>query len=367
MNQHYQEQVSQLKEPTFKGSYPKEDCIFMLKDIGDAVAEEQNEIREQKMAGGTHYSEMLPVEKYPTEEYLNLFEVSLQQTASLMAQYVADVTELILKERGNDVIFVSLARAGTPIGVLMKRYAKERYGLDIPHYSISIIRGKGIDENAVLYITNKHQSTNLQFIDGWTGKGAIGKVLEASVHSLYQKYDLRLSPELAVLADPSHSASIYGTREDYFLPSSCLNSIVSGLASRTVHRDDLIGEFDYHGSKYYEEWELIDFSRYFVDKVACHFANTVVREVKKGEVTFKGWKQVEEIQRRYQVNDINKIKPGIGETTRVLLRRVPYKLLIKENSPKLDYILALANEKNVPVEIYPHMSYSCVGLIRESE
>lgn len=367
MNQQYQEQVSQLKEPTFKGSYPKEDCIFVLKDIGDAIREEQNDIREQKMAGGTHYSEMLPVETYPSKEYLDLFEASLQETAPLMAQYVADVTELVLKERGRDVIFVSLARAGTPIGVLMKRYAKERYGLDIPHYSISIIRGKGVDENAILYITHKHQSTNLQFIDGWTGKGAIGKVLEASVHSLYQKYDLRLSPELAVLADPSHSASIYGTREDYFLPSSCLNSIVSGLASRTVHREDLIGAFDYHGSKYYQEWEAVDFSLYFVDKVSLHFPHTVVREVEKGEVTFKGWKEVQEVQRRYQVNDINKIKPGIGETTRVLLRRVPYKLLIKENTPALAHILSLAIEKKVPVEIYPDMSYSCMGLIKESE
>ncbi|WP_305037295.1 RNA-binding protein, partial [Bacillus cereus group sp. BfR-BA-01441] len=59
------------------------------------------------------------------------------------------------------------------------------------------------------------------------------------------------------------------------------------------------------------------------------------------------------------------IKPGVGETTRVLLRRIPWKILIrKQNNPDLKHILLLAKEKNAPIEIYENMAYSCCGLIK---
>ena len=61
-------------------------------------------------------------------------------------------SEKILKQKGADVVLVSLARAGTPIGILAKRYIKYKYNLNLPHYTISIIRDKGIDENALKYI-----------------------------------------------------------------------------------------------------------------------------------------------------------------------------------------------------------------------
>ena len=77
----------------------------------------------------------------------------------------------ILKRHDKNVVLVSLARAGTPIGILAKRYIKQRYNLDLPHYTISIIRDRGIDINAIKYIINKHKdSSKIQFIDGWTGK-----------------------------------------------------------------------------------------------------------------------------------------------------------------------------------------------------
>ena len=62
---------------------------------------------------------------------------------------------------------------------------------------------------------------------------------------------------------------------------------------------------------------------------------------------------------------MNMIKPGVGETTRVLLRRIPWKILIdsKEN-PNLQHILLLAKDRNVEVEEFAGMSYSCCGLIK---
>ncbi|MFF2531504.1 cysteine protease StiP family protein [Brevibacillus sp. NPDC058079] len=366
MNDLFKQTVACLSTPTFKGSYETGDCIFMLKDIGDAIQEEGNEEREDRMDGGIHYSEMLPIESFPSKEYLNLFHSSLKSSSPLMAQYVADVAEMILLDKGEDVVLVSLARAGTPIGVLVKRYLKYRYGMNVAHYSVSIIRGKGLDVNAILYIANQHQGNPIQFIDGWTGKGTINKVLHQSIELINKRYELSLMSDLAVLADPAQAAPIFGTRSDYFLPSSCLNSIVSGLASRTVHRDDIIGSYDYHGAKYYERWEKEDLSRLFIETVEKEFDDTLPNRRVREEVTNRGWGEVEEVKQRFNINSINKVKPGIGETTRVLLRRVPWKILVKNmNAPEMKHILMLANDKGVPVEMYKNMSYSCMGLIKE--
>ena len=71
-----------------------------------------------------------------------------------------------------------MARAGTPAGILVKHYIKQKYRLDIPHYSISIIRGRGIDKNAMKYLLQRYQPGQLLFVDGWIGKGAISDELK---------------------------------------------------------------------------------------------------------------------------------------------------------------------------------------------
>lgn len=81
--------------------------------------------------------------------------------------------------------------------------------------------------------------------------------------------------------------------------------------------------------------------------------------------SWQGLKDIQSIQSHFEIDDINLIKPGVGETTRVLLRRIPWKILIcKQNNPDLKHILLLAKEKNVPIEIYENMTYSCCGLIK---
>ena len=76
-------------------------------------------------------------------------------------------------------------------------------------------------------------------------------------------------------------------------------------------------------------------------------------------------KDVNFIKEKYKVEDINFIKPGVGETTRVLLRRIPYKILVKDiNDKNLDHILILANENGVEVEEIPLEGYSCCGIIK---
>ncbi|WP_330665085.1 phosphoribosyltransferase [Tepidibacter sp.] len=359
--------------PVHMGSYSSDDVIFLLKDISECVEEESTKDREKAIQSGRHYSEMLPIEYKPSSEYIDLFHMSLKESAEKIAIAVGVVAEKIIENRGLDIVITSLARAGTPIGILIKRYINFKYKIDIPHYSISIIRGKGIDENAISYIIKNHPDKEIQFVDGWTGKGAITKVLTEACEKFKQKYNIYLNDDLAALADPAYCISTFGTREDFLIPSACLNSTVSGLVSRTFHRTDLIKETDFHGAKYYKELKEEDVSNLFIDTICEQFKyisdkiNKAVNEQSDDNIepTWDGWKNIQDIQEEFDINDINLIKPGIGETTRVLLRRIPWKILIKqENDPNLKHILVLAKEKKVPVEIYTNMTYKCCGLIK---
>ena len=353
-------------------TYKKDDVIFLLKDISDMIVEEDNMTREKKIQSGTHYSEMIPIEYQVSDEYLNLYRTKLKENKEKLAFAIGVMSEKILKRHDENVVLVSLARAGTPIGILAKRYIKQRYNLDLPHYTISIIRDRGIDINAIKYIINKHKdSSKIQFIDGWTGKGTIANELKKACDDLEEIFNMKFDSSLAVLADPCGYSNVYGIREDFLIPSACLNSTVSGLVSRTVLRDDLIEKDDFHGAKYYKELKDVDESNKYLDIISACFEN----EYENIDKTMKNWTEdiitkvgacdVKNIKQRYDIEDINFIKPGVGETTRVLLRRIPYKILVDDlNNPKLKHILILAKEKNVEVEEFDFKAYSCCGIIK---
>ncbi|WP_425590681.1 cysteine protease StiP family protein [Guptibacillus hwajinpoensis] len=358
------------------GSYPEQDVTFLLKDLSEITMEKSTDEREQAIQQGTHYSEMLPIEYKPTEEYMKLFYASLEETKHKVAVAVGVVAEQIVAERGFQTVLVSLARAGTPIGVLIKRYLAYKYDQNFPHYSISIIRDRGIDEEALRYILNKHPGSSISFIDGWTGKGAITNELTKSVSEFNKLTGANLSSELAVLADPGDCSSLFGTREDFLIPSACLNSTVSGLVSRTVLNNRWIHEGDFHGAKYYAELASEDVSNLYIDTICSQFpfidndvksrVEAITKQKRKPE--WKGLESIENIQRDFGITNHHLIKPGVGETTRVLLRRVPWKILVHPNAEmNLEHILILARDRGVPIEEYSSMSYSCCGLIQPME
>lgn len=362
-----------IDEPQPMGSYPPGDVTFLLKDISNIKLEVALDARERAIQSGTHYSEMLPQEHLPSSDYLNLYQETLELSAEKVALSVGVVAELIRTKKGANTVLVSLARAGTPVGILIKRYLRDIQGLDLPHYSISIIRGKGIDENALLYMLQKHPGARLQFIDGWTGKGAIRKVLTQACEQMARDHGIILDDDLAVLADPGHCTDMFGTREDFLIPSACLNSTVSGLMSRTVLRDDLIGPTDFHGSKYYKEWLEHDQSTHFIEAIVPNFsgvteaAQRIAQEMllDPPAISWHGLRDIQAIKTAYAMADINLIKPGVGETTRVLLRRVPWRILVdRMDNPHIRHILLLAEARDVLVEVYPGLTYSCCGLIQ---
>ncbi len=255
----------------------------------------------------------------------------------------------------------------------MRRWARHRHGLDLPHYAISIVRGRGIDATALRWLAAHHDPADVVFVDGWTGKGAITRELAAAIEAFEASGGpAGFDPEIAVLADPGGCVRTYGTREDFLIPSACLNSTVSGLISRTVLRADLVGPDDFHGGKFYRELAASDVSNHFLDTVAARF-DDVAAEVDDATKellaadrapTWEGWAAVERISEEYGIHDVNLVKPGVGETTRVLLRRVPWKILARRGAgPDLEHIRLLAEQRGVPVEEVDDLPYSCVGLI----
>ena len=217
-------------------TYQSQDVTILLKDITGLVTPLGTREREARIQSGVHYSEMLPLEYEPSPAYLAAYHDALERYAGITAEAVARAAEQIWESRGRQCALVSLARAGTPIGILIRRYLQGRYGADLPHYTISIIRGRGIDRNAMAYLLDRHAPGDIQFVDGWTGKGAIQRQLDAAMTDYPG-----VSPGLTVLSDPANVAAICGTHDDFLIASSCLNSTVSGLLSRTFLRGDIIG------------------------------------------------------------------------------------------------------------------------------
>ncbi|MGP9502922.1 cysteine protease StiP family protein [Specibacter sp. AOP5-B1-6] len=361
-----------LTGPTF-GSYPADDVTWLLKDLSHLALEAPTADREHAIqSGAANYAESLPVEYSPSPEYQALYEQAVERAGERVATAVGVVTELALAARDNQPVLVSLARAGTPIGILMRRWALEIHGLDLPHFTMSIVRGVGLDQTALRYLADNYDPARILFVDGWTGKGAISRELTAALDDFAASSGVRFPADLAVLADPGHCVSMFGTREDYLIPSACLNSTVSGLVSRTVFNVDHIGPHDYHGAKFYSELAPSDVSNDFLAAISHRFGTVlpaVTRQLARHRAeapapTWVGWEAVERISTDYGINNVNLVKPGVGETTRVLLRRVPWRVLVNPAArDDVAHVLLLAEQRGVPVEEVPDLPYSCVGLI----
>ncbi len=346
-----------------KGSY-KDDCIFLLKDISDIVSEVSVEEKEKIIRSGISYSETISKEDKPTKAREGDFFKMLKEHGQKIADYVAKISEAIYKEKGNDLIIVSLARAGTPYGILIKKYLRYKYDVEIKHYSISIIRGKGIDYNALKYIFKNHPKAKVQFVDAWTGKGSIIRELEKSIEIFNRENNKNIDNSLAVIADPAKLSKFYGTREDIAIPTSILNSTVSGLVSRTILSDKYIKDNEFHGAKMIDYLKEYDYSQLYIDRISKLFRRNIKdldfkkqdREYTK-DVTTK-------IKEIYNIDDINLIKLSVGEASRVLIRRKAKMLLLKDISDQsVRQLVNIAREKKLEIKEYKDSDYKAIAII----
>src|SRR3546814_160143 len=120
----------------FSGSYDPDDVVFLLKPSSiepTDIAEKESLIQ----SGERHYSEMLSVETVPDERYLKLYETALAANAARLRHDVEQLARAIQSrpQTSRSCVILSLARAGTPIGILLKN-ALTRLGVETFHYSI---------------------------------------------------------------------------------------------------------------------------------------------------------------------------------------------------------------------------------------
>lgn len=360
-------------EAGFSGSYAEEDVRFLLKPVTlhpTPIAEKELMIQ----SGRRHYSEMIPPEEVPDEAYLGLYRAALARNGARLAGDVAALAAALAQRAAGrpEIVLASLARAGTPIGALLLR-ALQAMGVAVRHYSLSIIRDRGIDLEALAWIAARHDPPDVVFVDGWTGKGAIAGELHRSLAGR----PLGLQPYLAVIADPAGRADLSATFDDYLIPSGILGSTVSGLVSRSILNADLVGPGDFHACVYHAQLAPADLSRAFIDTVSALFAPgradpaapapAAAPSPAERRAAARGCDEtVAAIQAMFGVSDRNRIKPGIAEATRALLRRVPDRLLVRDEAElNVAHLVALAAAKKVKIEpLAPESPFRAIAIIR---
>ena len=267
------------------------------------------------------------------------FQAALESSAVRIAHAVGTLTEQVLKLRGNAPVLVSLARAGTPVGILMKRWAWEVHGLKLPHYAVSIVRGLGIDQTALGYLApGTARRTHVR--GRLDRQGGHRPRTRRRRRTLRKDRRAAFRPDLAVLADPG------ALRPDLRHPGGLSRPLglpeLDGLRPRLTHR---LQQGADRPRRFPRRQVLLANSPAATSPATSWTAVTAqfpgVRDGSCGsgprpsdiaglpDADWSGWAAVEEISRSFGINNVNLVKPGVGETTRVLLRRVPWKVLVR--------------------------------------
>lgn len=332
------------------GSYAPSDVHFLLRPLHVECTDVEEKER-LIQSGQRHYSEMISVENAPSDAHKALYARALDQNVTRMAE---DVQSLALALNGicngPSIALVSFVRAGLPLGVLLRRALVEM-GRDAHHYGISIIRDRGIDMVALEAIIEQHGAENIVFVDGWTGKGAISGEIQRSL-----KGDTRFpkQPRLVVLADPCGKSWLAASSEDWIIPSGILGATVSGLVSRSIWPSD----DGLHGCVVYDHLHEHDVTREFIEAIE------VERKALPTQSPSEPWdaEQAERLQasalsvvsgiaERFGITNLNRVKPGIAEATRAVLRRVPERVMVRDrNDPDVQLLMYLTNKAGIEVE-----------------
>lgn len=324
-----------------KHSYKnKDDVVLLLKDMTGKVEPVSMEERKRRVEAGEYVRSIIIKEYEVSDKYRDIVHKYMDDYISDMAKYVGILAEQLYAVKGDSLVLVDIVRAGIPIGILVKRYLKQFYGVNISHYGISLV--KGLDKNAMDYIINKHGVEGIQFIDGWTGKGTVAKEVRRSAVCFPG-----VDSSLAVLSDCINQAKYAGTREDVYIPHSPLNAAVTGLVSITVKNEEHSGPLDFHSAVYLSDLEKYDESEEFVCKVSDCFVKQNSKELCVEKSTDD--KEIDRLAKSIK-RDKKLLNPGINEAARAVLRRDLEALLVKDVcDSNLLPLIELAGSKNVPV------------------
>ncbi|MFM1703527.1 cysteine protease StiP family protein [Aeromonas salmonicida] len=336
----------------FSGAYRRSDDVeFLLTPVTIAMTSvEEKEALIQ--SGKKHYSDMLSQEPAPTAFHLDLFEKASVTGAQRLASEVMMLAKALCKQYGDTpIVLASLVRAGVPLGVMLQR-ALKMMGKVSYHYGISIIRDRGIDEAALSVIERRHGTEGIVFVDGWTGKGAITNQLTAS---LADRAGYPAIPRLVVLADPCGCAWLSATDDDWLIPFGIMGAPVSGMISRSLYSAE-----GYHQCMVCDHLVEFECGVALVDTVEKCCASIVFDTLPELDIAtqsvhkWQAWAQskqiIAQLAEQYDVSSTNRIKPGIAEATRAVLRRVPDHVLVRSVSdPDVALLVFLAKEKGITI------------------
>lgn len=357
------------------GSYDPDDVTFLLKQVNI----EPTEVGEKErliQTGAAHYSEMISKERRPDSRYISIYREAMDRHDGRVAREVAAIAQYIMGEvetgrLPGEITICSLLRAGVPYGVLLRR-ALIHLGIDNLHFAVSIVRDRGLDRVAMEYVLRRRDPNGILFVDGWTGKGAISNELSRAWRALQNT-----QPNFLVLADPCGHATVSGSHEDWLIPSGMLGANVSGLISRSILNAQIIGPRDFHGAMPVRHLADIDFSRDFVDRVTplmlAALGGGVERVCAPCAASRKHLRDrseacVQAIAYREGVQTAHRIKPGITEATRAILRRRPRKVFLRDlKDPNLAAIVHLCRTDGVEIEVDADITgpYRAITLIEK--
>jgi hypothetical protein len=357
----------------FTGSYRPGEVEFLLRPI--QLPTTPLEERERLIQSGRcHYSEMIGAEDAPSRERVRLFRQCLAANGD---RFAADLARLASALAGStstgELTLVSIARAGTPVGVLLLHWLRRvAPSLVVRHYSISVIRDRGADLAAIGHILARHPAASIRFIDGWTGKGTIARELKASIGG-WTGAPGDLDPGLWVPLDVCGASAVCATDQDYLIPPSLLGGTISGLISRSV----LLKEGDraedrFHYCVRLQHLRRFDLSRWFVDQMLGKLSSNGQPEKAPASASFDRSsrqsatrRSLADLQERHGIADPNRIKLGIGETVRVLLRRAPKMVILhpKIGEGDASIISTLAASRAVPVAFEESLEFVAVAVI----
>lgn len=308
--------------------------------------------KEALLRAGRSYGTLLTPEHAPSPLQQQTYERTLLRHGPRLGALLAGLSRTVLTTHP-EAVYVSLARAGTPVGCALRRVAADA-GRDVPHYTVSIIRGEGLDPEALRRIRAFHPRATLVFVDGWSGKGAIAATLRASVPA-------DVPWVLALLCDPAGVATHAATWDDLLLPHAALNATVSGLLSRTFVQ----ARGQLHGARLERDLAAHDVSAAYVDAlVALARTHDPAPPAEAHMRPITAAAHVQDLAATFGELDPTRIKPGIGEATRVFLRRTPARLLLREQDhPDTAMLRELADGQGVPVSVHPALPYAAAALI----
>ncbi|ASN83150.1 cysteine protease StiP domain-containing protein [Deinococcus ficus] len=270
------------------------------------------------------------------------FDRTLHALAARTAGLVAAVARQVM-EAHPAAVLVSLARGGTPAGILLRREAA-RHGLTWPHHSLSITRRDGLDLQAYREVLDEHPGRDVVFVDGWTGLGGVTRALEASVKGA----------RLAVLSDPAGCSTYAGTYQDVLIPHALLGAAGCGLLSHPVAQ-----RRGRHAAAFKPQLSGDDRTGAYLRAVSL--ADPLPPE--RGRRPSAAADYALLIAGLYGVSDPARLRAGVGEASRALLRRDPQELLLRQSgTPDTRHLEDEARRRSLPVYVHADLPYLACAL-----